>query len=287
VAFLGLAKNVGKTTALVSVLAQLSARGVCAGCTSAGRDGESFDAITGEPKPRFRLARGQILASAASTFRSGSGFSPPVAVLAQETRLGSIEIRRCEADADVEVIGPATAAGVAEACAALEAAGASIVLLDGAMGRRAFASSRVSDGIVLSAGLAAGGSITAAVEAARLASELICLGSPAVGRPVRDVAGAVTDELLADGPPAENGSVLAAEDFASIFLSPGIRKLLGELGVALAVRRPARLLAVTANPAAPGGRAVEAGKFLEALSAALPGIPVFDVVAGLCAGLIL
>jgi uncharacterized NAD-dependent epimerase/dehydratase family protein len=40
VAFLGLAKNVGKTTALVGVLEQLHRMGITAGTTSAGRDGE-------------------------------------------------------------------------------------------------------------------------------------------------------------------------------------------------------------------------------------------------------
>ncbi len=38
------------------------------GATSAGRDGEEFDAITGEPKPRFRVYPGQFIASAESTF---------------------------------------------------------------------------------------------------------------------------------------------------------------------------------------------------------------------------
>ena len=53
IAFLGLAKNAGKTTALTAVLAELHRLGVVAGATSAGRDGEEFDAITGE----FRSGR--------------------------------------------------------------------------------------------------------------------------------------------------------------------------------------------------------------------------------------
>src|SRR5262249_22255787 len=69
-AFLGLAKNVGKPTALVATLASLHRRGIAVGATSAGRDGEAFDAITGEPKPRFRIWRGQFVASATSTFAS-------------------------------------------------------------------------------------------------------------------------------------------------------------------------------------------------------------------------
>ena len=70
IAFLGLAKNAGKTTALTAVLAELHRSGVRAAATSAGRDGEEFDAITGEPKPRFRVFPGQLVASARSTFEA-------------------------------------------------------------------------------------------------------------------------------------------------------------------------------------------------------------------------
>ncbi|HEY1435025.1 MAG TPA: hypothetical protein VGG65_06595, partial [Thermoanaerobaculia bacterium] len=124
VAFLGLAKNVGKTTALVAVLEQLHHFGRAAGVTSAGRDGESFDAITGEPKPRFRVWPGQLLASAGSTFASASFVAARVETLPFSTRFGPIEIRRAEADGEIEMIGPSTASQVAEAAAALERAGA-------------------------------------------------------------------------------------------------------------------------------------------------------------------
>jgi len=280
VAFLGLAKNVGKTTALVAVLEELHRLGRPTGVTSAGRDGERFDAITGEPKPRFRILPGQWVASAASTFASASFPAALVEALPFPTRFGAIEVRRSEGDGEIEVIGPSTASQLRETAAALERAGATTVLLDGAIGRRAFAGARVSDAIVLSVGLAAGGSIEAALAAARAAVELIRLGPPAPGAPVRDVEGALTDALLAAEPPRP-GEALVAEDFASIFLEPAVRGRLRERGASLAVRRPARLLALTSNPTAPARPQVAPAKFFEALGAAVPGAPLFDLVADL------
>ena len=280
VAFLGLAKNVGKTTALVAALAELHAAGVAAGVTSAGRDGESLDAITGEPKPRFAVWPGQLAASAASTFAAASFPAAPVASLPFSTRFGSIEVRRAEAAGEIEMIGPSTASQTAASAAALEAAGARIVLLDGAIGRRAFACARVADGIVLCVGLAAGATPDAAIGAARAAAELLRLSRPSLGAAVRRVEGALTAASLASAPPRE-GETLEAEDFASIFLSPEERVRLREGGVRLAVRHPARLLAVTANPTAPARPPMDARRFFHLVAREFPEVPVFDVVADL------
>src|SRR5262249_33596964 len=124
VAFLGLAKNVGKTTALVTVLAELHASRVAAGATSAGRDGESFDATPGEPKPRFRVWKGQALASAEPTFAAASCETEPVEALPFRTRFGPIAVRRAASGGEIEMIGPSTASQTAAAAAALERAGA-------------------------------------------------------------------------------------------------------------------------------------------------------------------
>ena len=280
VAFLGLAKNTGKTTDLVAVLAELHRAGILAGATSAGRDGEDRDAVTGAPKPRFRVWRGQLVASAALTFDGASFASEEIAALPLTTRFGAIEVRRAAQDGEIEVIGPATASQMGQACDALESAGARVVLLDGAFGRRAFASARVADAIVLSAGLAAGREQKSAVTAARLAVELIRLEAPPPDRPARSFAGALTDEaLLAISP--QSGEALVAEDFASIFLTPASREDLKGRDVRLSVARPARLLAVISNPTAPGRPSGDPRLFFEALADALPGTPVFDLVANL------
>jgi hypothetical protein len=283
VAFLGLAKNVGKTTALVATLAELHRRGVVAGTTSAGRDGESFDAITGEAKPRFRVFPGQIVASAATTYGSASFAASAIATLPFSTRFGLVEVRRAEGEGEIEMIGPSTASQMAATAEALESAGAERVLLDGAIGRRAFACVRVADGIVLSVGLAAGESLESVLSAARAAVELIRLPEAPAGTLVRSVEGALTDVWLADHATAP-GDTLVAEDFTAVFLSPAQRRSLRELGVGLAVRRTARLLALTSNPTAPARPPLPAARVFEALQREFPGIPVLDLEADLWSG---
>ena len=280
VAFLGLAKNVGKTTALVGVLEELHRMGIAAGTTSAGRDGEEFDAITGEPKPRFHLWPGQFIASAASTYESASFPTTEVATLPFATRFGPVQLRRADGEGEMEIIGPSTASQMARTAAALEVAGAETLLLDGAVGRRAFACARVADGVVLSVGMAAGGSLESVVAAARGAVDLIRLGTPGSGAPQRTVEGALSGELLRNAPP-RRGETLVAEDFTCVFLSPDERRHLAEQGATLAVRRPARLLAVTVNPTAPGRAPLPAGTFLAAIQRVIPGVRVFDLVADL------
>ncbi len=77
------------------------------------------------------------------------------------------------------------------------------------------------------------------------------------------------------------GEALVVEDFTSIFLSPAERRELAERGVPLAVRRPARLLAVTVNPTAPARPPLPAARFLEAVAREIPGVAIFDLAADL------
>jgi hypothetical protein len=280
VAFLGLAKNVGKTTALLAVLGELARRGVATGTTSAGRDGEEFDAITGEPKPRFRIRAGQLVASAAATFDAASFPAREVVTLPFSTRFGPIQIRLADGDGELEVIGPSTASQLARTAAALEAAGAELLLIDGAVGRRAFAGARVSDAVVLSVGMSVAATLEAVGTAATAAAELVRLRAPREEARVRDRPGALTDDALRADPPAP-GETLVVDDFTCVFLSRAARQDLADRGARLAVRRPARLLAATSNPTAPARPPLPAERVYEAVRGALAPTPVFDLVAGL------
>jgi hypothetical protein len=282
VAFVGLAKNVGKTTALVAASEALSRSSIVAGTTSAGRDGEEFDAITGDPKPRFRLWPGQLVASASACFAASKIDAEVVQTLPFRTRFGMIEVRRVRRAGEVEVVGPSTARELARTSDALERAGARIVLLDGAFGRRAFAGARVADSVVLSIGAAAGGTTTLVVARAVAAADLVRLPAPDSGVRVREVAGALTDEALEALAPV-NGETLVVDDFASVFLSSAKLFRLRRDGIALAVRRPSRLLAVTTNPTAPGSISLRAPELFEATANAFPGVLIVDLVAGLVA----
>jgi len=282
-AFVGLAKNVGKTTALVAAAEALARSELVAGATSAGRDGEEFDAITGERKPRFRLWPGQLVASAAACFAASEIDSEIVERLPFHTRFGTIEVRRVRRAGAVEVVGPSTAQELAGTSTGLERAGARIVLLDGAFGRRAFAGARVAGGVVLSIGAAVGGNVERVVARALAAADLVRLPAAASGAQQRHVVGALTDAALDEIAPAE-GVTLIVDDFASVFLSAGALERLRTDGVVLAVRHPSRLLAVTTNPTAPGAEGFRAEELFEATVKAFPGVLVLDLVAELVAG---
>ena len=280
VAFLGLAKNVGKTTALVSVLDVLARAGRPAAATSAGRDGEAIDALTGDPKPVFRVAAGQLVASARSTFASATFAARFLVEFPFMTRFGPIELRRAEQSGTIEVIGPSTASQLARVAEAMERAGARHVLIDGAFGRRAFASGRVSQGIVLSAGMSAGASVDAVLASLARAIALITLPESPDPERARPFSGALTEDAIRRIAPAPR-STLVIDDFASVFLSPAALDRLAARGVRVAVRRRPALLAVTANPTAPGRAALDPGALLEAVRRVVPEtVPVFDVVAG-------
>lgn len=284
-AFVGLAKNVGKTTALVAAAEALSRSEVILGATSAGRDGEEFDAITGESKPRFRLWPGQLVASAADCFAGSDDAFEIVERLPFRTRFGAIEIRRVRRAAAVEVVGPSTAKELARTSAALERAGAEIVLLDGAFGRRAFAGARVAGGVVLSIGAAAGRTTERVVARALAAAELVRLPASPSGARERTVRGALTDAGLDAIAPVE-GETLVVEDFASVFLSAAALERLRKDGVALAARRPSRLLAVTTNPtdpSLPGAPGLRSEELFAATVKAFPAVVVVDLVANLVA----
>jgi hypothetical protein len=187
-------------------------------------------------------------------------------------------LARAEGDGEIEIIGPSTVSQLAKTAAALEAAGADVVLLDGAIGRRAFASGRSADGVVLATGMAAGESLDSVQAATRAALELIRLAPPPHGATVRAVDGALTDAALRDMA-LRKGETLRARDFTAIFLSSDRRRALRESGIALAVRDPARLLAVTANPTAPARPPFPADRFFRAVAELARPAPAFDLVS--------
>jgi hypothetical protein len=131
--------------------------------------------------------------------------------------------------------------------------------------------------------MAAAESLEAVLGAARAAVELIELSEPGPTARVRNVEGALTEVWLGENPP-ESGDVLVAEDFTAIFLSPPERRQLREKGVRLAVRRRARLLALTANPTAPARAPLPAARVFEALRREFPEVPSFDLGADLWSG---
>lgn len=96
--------------------------------------------------------------------------------------------------------------------------------------------------------------------------------------------GGVTDSLVDELLKCRAAPEIVVEDATRIFLSPMSCARWQMAGGRLRVLRAIRLAALTTNPVRPSGRGMEAGKLVDAVAQEVPGLPVYDVVAGLVRG---
>jgi hypothetical protein len=199
-AFVGLAKNTGKTETLTCALRELQQSGRCVGVTSVGRDGEERDVIDIRiEKPRIELPAGSLVATTEALLRAGAVAHEPLVHTGVRTPLGRVVVARLLARGTVEVAGPSAAQDVRAVADAMLAHGAERVLIDGAVDRRAASSPAVSDGLVMSTGAALHEVIEQVVLRTRDAVDLVRL--PEMGDPrIRAIAA------------SQRASVLVGED---------------------------------------------------------------------------
>ncbi len=217
-AFVGLAKNTGKTETLTVALRELQERGRRVGVTSVGRDGEERDVIDIRiEKPRVELCAGSLVATTDALLRAGAIAHELVLETGVRTPLGRVLIARLHTQGTIEIAGPSAAADVREVCDAMLAHGAEQVLIDGAIDRRAASSPAVSDGLVLSTGAALHEEIEQVVARTREAVELVRLpalrdrsretgasgANPRFGQHVRALAESGAASSLVGGPDEE------------------------------------------------------------------------------------
>ena len=171
VAVVGLAKNVGKTTTLNSLIDGCAAAAIPLGLISTGRDGERVDVLTRLPKPAITAPAGTLLATAAEVAGEGTAGLEAVETTEYVTRLGPIVIYRAVAAGRVQLVGPDTISGAKEVVAALRRLGAGLVLVDGAFDRVASAAPAVSGATILATGAAVSTSHQETLARTRLAVE--------------------------------------------------------------------------------------------------------------------
>lgn len=183
ISVVGLAKNTGKTTALIYLARRLGALPGELALTSTGRDGEAFDEITRRGKPTVTIRQGTL----ATTGRRSLGQEPGLSVVRDtpyRTATGRIMIVRAEQTARVVLEGPATAAEMGRLVAELiERDGVSRVIVDGSLDRVAAAAPGVADGVILAAGAILGPDVETAIRKARHAVDLFLTGEAAVAVP--------------------------------------------------------------------------------------------------------
>lgn len=149
--FAGTAKNTGKTTTALRVLAESRRAGLLPALTSIGYDGENVDTITGLPKPRYWLEPGALVATAAGCLKTGA----PCEVLATtaiDTILGRVVIARVSRPGFVLLAGPNRRGDLETVLDAFTRLGADLALLDGALNR--LTPLAAAGGLILSSGAA-------------------------------------------------------------------------------------------------------------------------------------
>jgi hypothetical protein len=96
------------------------------------------------------------------------------------------------------------------------------------------------------------------------------------------VGGALTDDIIEQMRPLRPQLEYIMADATRIFLSPLALGRLELMGGKVTVLHPIKVSAVTTNPHNPLGEDLDAEELCRVTSEALPELPVFDVVAGLC-----
>jgi hypothetical protein len=229
VAFIGLAKNTGKTETLKYALRELQDSGLSVGVTSVGRDGEERDALDmWVEKPRIELPTWSLVATTDTLLRSAAVAHELLLQTDFRTPLGRVVVARMLAGGSVEIAGPSAAEDVRAVVDAMLAYGAEQVLIDGAVDRRAASSPDVSDSLVMSTGAVLNEEIETVVSRTRDAVDLVRLVELSdrleIGQRIRAIAASYHGSVLV-GPPGEE-PILLPPRFALASTNHDIAELL-------------------------------------------------------------
>jgi len=327
VAVIGLSKNCGKTTVLNHLIGAYHELGLGLGVTSIGRDGEEMDAVTRLPKPKICVPAGTLAVTADGSIGASHASLHVVARTGIPSALGELLLVSAEGDGAVELSGPSTAEHAGSVAALLRSAGATRVLIDGALDRRVTGAPLVCGAVVMSAGAVLGSTVESV--AAHAAHHVALFQLPEVAGPcasaVRSAArergeraavispdgagmklpasalrtaeslapivaddavalwagGAVTDEMIEELLSGRARPEIVAADPTRVFVSRMWLSRWRAAGGRIAVLARAPVAAVTTNPFNPAGRGLDAYELAEAVAGAVPGVPVYDVVAGI------
>ena len=173
---IGLAKNVSKTTTLNHIINHFSSS-YRLGLTSIGRDGEKYDVISEFPKPRIKIRKGTIVATAQESIKNSEINTKQIVDTKISTPMGNILILEAQNDGFIELAGPSTNAGLKKVCNELINHNCDIVLIDGAFDRKSFASPLVSDATILSTGASVSKDMNKVIDITTHTIELLSIDS--------------------------------------------------------------------------------------------------------------
>lgn len=152
ISIVGMAKNAGKTTALNFLIEEAMDEGIRLGVTSIGRDGESQDLVTGTDKPKIYLDQDTIVTVPTQLYEMADAGMEILKKTRYSTPMGDLLICRVADSGYVQIAGPPAAMDTKRVCGELFDYGCDLILIDGAIDRKAIASPETSDAIILSTG---------------------------------------------------------------------------------------------------------------------------------------
>ena len=152
ISIVGMAKNTGKTVTMNHILFETFEKGLTAGVTSTGRNGENLDIVTETEKPRVFLEEGTIVATTTKVLPLEDAKVEILKVTDYRTPMGSIVIGRVKDRGYIQIAGPQRVNEIKEVSQIMLNFGADFVIIDGAIDRRSSAAPFISDGTILSTG---------------------------------------------------------------------------------------------------------------------------------------
>lgn len=279
-AILGMGKNAGKTTVLNFLLSRLAKGPKTVAVTSIGRDGESVDVVTGTSKPGIWVKRGSLIVTATGLLNACDITREIVDATGIHTPLGEVVVMRALSDGNVQLAGPSVSGQLIPLIEKLRDFGAGVVLVDGAISRKAFGSPTVCEAVILCAGASGHPDMEVVVRETAYICELLLLPESKEDHAhLAIVDGAVTDRVLREMSP-KPGDEIRARDSSRFLLSSGLYRQMTARGVRFTVETASVLRCVCVNPFSATGPSYDADIFLRCMREALP-VPVVDVKSAL------
>lgn len=303
IAITGLAKNTGKTSVLNAILSDDSDK--IRGITSIGYDGEDIDQVTNTEKPVIYVKKGTFLATADGLLSRCDFTKELLKYTGFNTPMGEVIIVRALSDGYAQIAGPSTRSQMEQTVQYLLEAGAQQIFIDGAASRKSTAAITFSDACILATGAAFSHNIEEIAEETTLFSKLLTLpkASPELLKKSKQVnsidsnsvdsilsdlnannsiffEGAVSTNLLKQLLNAKKTTTelnLIAEDGTRFLTDSATLSQIESKGIALYIKNPINLIAITINPKSPDGTTVNSHQLCQVLSAQIPKVPILDV----------
>ncbi|MBU3193385.1 hypothetical protein [Clostridium algidicarnis] len=152
ISIIGMDKNVGKTTVLNYIIQNSMELIMPLGITSIGRDGEGTDVVTLTKKPKIYVRRGSYIATVRQCLDNSDITKEIINTTGIQTPMGEVIIVKSLSDGYVDLGGPSVNSQMSMISNDLLNLGCEKVLVDGALGRRTFASPSITEATILSTG---------------------------------------------------------------------------------------------------------------------------------------